>query len=405
MRKSFKYRLYPTRKQAERLQHTLDLCRELYNAALEERRVAWRDHGIRVNYFSQSAQLPELKEARPDLVEVYSQVLQDVLRRVEKTFQAFFRRCRDGERPGYPRFKGYNRYDSFTYPQYPSGASLRDNRLYLSKIGGIKVKLHRAVEGTVKTVTIKREAGKWYAIFSCENVPAKPLPKTGQAVGIDVGLESFATLSDGTQIQNPRWYQRAQRRLKVSQRTVSRRKRGSQRWTKAVRALQVAHAKVRNQRLDFHHKLAHGLVSKYDLIAFEALNIKGMVRNHHLAKSLSDAGWGQFLRILAFKAEEAGKQAIAVNPRLTSQRCSRCGTIVQKGLSQRWHLCHVCGLSLHRDHNSALEILRLGRSLQRGARDITPAPMTWESDCLSCQSRHEGMHWAERKAEADRVHA
>ena len=252
MHKSFKYRLYPTGKQTEHLQQTLDRCRELYNAALEERRTAWRRHGIGINFLSQAKQLPPLKEDRPDLAEVHSQVLQDVLRRLEKTFQAFFRRCRNGNNPGYPRFKAYNRYDSFTYPQYPSGAVLRD-RLYLSKIGGVKIKLHRQIQGTIKTVTIKREAGKWYVVFSCENVPANPLPKTGQSVGIDMGLESFATLSTGEQIENPKWYRQAQRRLKITQRIVSKRRKGGRRRTKAVRLLQRAHAKVHNQRLDFHH--------------------------------------------------------------------------------------------------------------------------------------------------------
>lgn len=378
MRRSFKYRLYPTKGQAERLQRTLDLCRELYNAALEERRKAWRQCRLSLNYHDQRGQLPDVKRDRPDVAEAHSQVLQDVLCRLEKTFQAFLRRCRNGEIPGYPRFKGYNRYDSFTYPQYPSGATLRDNRLYLSKIGGIRIKLHRAIKGKVKTVTIKREAGKWYAVFSCENVPSKPLPKTGQVVGIDAGLESFVTLSDGTQIMNPRWYRQAQRRLKMSQRVVSKRKRGGRRRAKAIRVLQVAHAKVRNQRRDFHYKLAHKLVRDYDLIAFERLNIKGMVRNRHLAKSISDAGWGQFLRILSFKAEEAGKRVVEVNPYRTSWVCSHCGEPVDKSLCERWHLCHHCGLSIPRDHNSAINILNLGlgRSLQRGAQVATLAPMT-----------------------------
>lgn len=376
MRKSFKYRLYPTGKQAERLQHTLDLCRELYNAALEERCTAWGHHGVGINYLHQAMQLPALKQDRPDLAEVHSQVLQDVLRRLEKTFQAFFRRCRNGT-PGYPRFRGYNRYASFTYPQYPSGAGLRD-RLYLSKIGGVKIKLHRPIKGTIKTVTIKREAGKWYAIFSCENVPANPLSRSGLSVGIDVGLESFVTLSDGTQIHNPRWDRQAQRRLRMSQRVVSKRKRGARRRAKAVRVLQVAHAKVRTQRLDFHYKLAHKLVSEYDLIAFERLNIQGMVHNRHLSKSISDAGWGQFLGILSSKAEEAAKRAVDVTPYRTSQDCSACGEPVNKPLSERWHLCHTCGLSIPRDHDSAINILNLGlgRSLQRGAQVAALAPLT-----------------------------
>ena len=370
MRKTFKYRLYPTRKQAKTLQLWLDLCRRVYNDALAWRREAWEDSRQSVNYYDQARQLPQLKRDAPELMVVHSQVLQDVLRRLDKAFQAFYRRCKNGEKPGYPRFKSETRYHSFTFPQWGTGAFFREGKLWLSKIGAIRIKLHRPIKGCIKTVTITHKAGRWYACFSVEveTKRSRPLPKTktktGKTVGIDVGVESFATLSDGTQIENPKWYRRAERRLAKAQRRVSRRKKGSNRRKKAMQLLQRAHEKVQNQRKDFHHKLSHKLVNENDAIYFEDLNVKGLVRNHPLAKNISDAGWGQFLRFVCYKAEEAGREAIAVPPQWTSQVCSGCGETVTKSLSQRWHRCPHCGLELHRDHNAALNIQRLGRSLQ-----------------------------------------
>ncbi|MFQ5796947.1 MAG: RNA-guided endonuclease InsQ/TnpB family protein, partial [Candidatus Bipolaricaulia bacterium] len=366
-----------------RLERTLDLCRNLYNCALEERRTAYRHNGISVTYVSQANQLPAIKRDLPEYQEVGSQVLQDVLRRLDNAFKAFFRRLRNGEKPGYPRFKGRNRYDSFTYPQAGMGWRLSGKKLHLTKIGTLKLRLHRPLQGEIKTVTIRRSAGRWYVCFSVELPKPEPLPKTGKRVGIDVGIESFATTSDGTQVENPRWYRKAEWELKQAQRKVSKRKKGSKRRAKAVRQLQRVHAKIGNQRRDFHHKLANKLVEKNDVIAFEQLNIKGMVRNKYLAKSISDAGWGQFLRLLCTKAAEAGRAAIAVKPNLSSQLCSRCGKRVDKGLSQRWHACPHCGLSLHRDHNSALIILQWGTT-GRGDANLCIASSVVEarSPCL-----------------------
>ncbi|MFQ5794044.1 MAG: RNA-guided endonuclease InsQ/TnpB family protein [Candidatus Bipolaricaulia bacterium] len=254
---------------------------------------------------------------------------------------------------------------SFTFPQPSNGSvHLKDGKLWLSKIGAVKIKLHRPLQGRIKTATIIRKAGRWYACFSVEMDQPEPLPKMGKDVGIDVGVESLATLSDGTQIENPRWYRKAERRLTKAQRRVSRRKRGSNRHHKAVRLLQRAHEKVQNQRKDFHHKLSRKLVNQYDRIYYEDLNIQNMVKNCHLAKSISDAGWGQFLRYVCYKAEEAGRDVVAVTPQWTNQKCSGCEEIVIKSLSQRWHRCPHCGLELHRDHNAAVNIQRLGRSLQ-----------------------------------------
>ena len=273
---------------------------------------------------------------------------------------------RAGATPGYPRFHGRDRYSSFTYPQVGNGATLDNGFMVLSKIGRIAVRWSRPIEGCPKTVTISREADGWYVSFSCDDVPVQPLPVTGQETGIDLGIEAFATLSDGTRIFSPGWYRKAERALKTAQRRVSRRKRGSNRRRKAVNLLAKAHQKVKRQRRGFHHKTALALVREHDTIYHEDLQPTNMMKNHHLAKSITDAGWGAFLIILAYKAAYAGRRIVAVNPAFTSQMCSGCGVLVSKGLSVRWHSCPDCGTSLHRDHNAARNIERLGQS-RRGA--------------------------------------
>ncbi len=366
VRKTYTFKLKPTPDQERAMEFVLRRCRELYNAALQERRDAWQKCGVGITVAGQSAQLPDIKEVRPEYRDIHSQVLQDVLTRLDRAFQAFFRRVKNGEKPGYPRFQGANRYNSFTYKQFGNGATLDNGFLVLSKIGRIAVRWSRPLEGTPKTVTVSKEADGWYVCFSCVEVPVQPLPPTGQETGIDLGLESFATLSNGTMIHNPRCYRRAERRLKTAQRRVSRRKKGSNRRRKAVQLLAKAHQKVKRQRVDFHHKVALQLVRQNDTIYHEDLQTANMLKNHHLTKSIADAGWRRFLSILAAKAAYAGRRVVAVPPAYTSQTCSGCGVIVHKGLSVRWHSCPDCGTSLHRDHNAAKNIERLGQSLRGG---------------------------------------
>jgi putative transposase len=366
--KTFRYKLKPSPEQERELERVLMLCRHIYNAAVGERREAWRMRGVTVTYYQQKAELPGIKEAMPEYAEVNAQVLQDVALRVDRAFQAFFRRLKSGETPGYPRFHGRARYNSFTYPQAGDhgGARLDNGFLVLSKIGRIGVRWSRPMEGMPKTVTISREADGWYVCFSCADVPGQPLPATGQETGIDLGIEAFATLSDGTRIFTPGWYRKAERALKTAQRRVSRRKKGSHRRRKAINLLARAHQKVKRQRQDFHHKTALALVRQYDAIYHENLQPANLVKNHHLAKSSSDAGWGAFLTILTHKAACAGRRIVGVNPAYTSQQCSGCGVLVTKGLSVRWHSCPDCGTSLHRDHNAAKNRERAGQAL-RGA--------------------------------------
>ena len=360
MRKTFKYRLYPTGNQAQALDSQLGEACRLYNAALQERRDAYQHAGISISYYDQAAQLKDIRAEDACGLANFS-CSQDVLRRVDKTFRAFFGRVQRGETPGYPRFKSRFRYDSITFPSYGDGVRLRDSRkLYVQGVGEIKVKLHRPVAGRIKTVTVKRDAGRWYVCFSVE-IATTPETAIYEDIGIDVGLERFAVLSDGAVIDNPRWYRQAQGKLRIAQRRVARRKRGSKGRRKAVQLLQRAHARVRNTRRNFHHQVARRLVDRYSVIYVEDLNIKGMARSM-LAKSVSDAAWGGFLQILRDKAEEAGRVVLGVNPRGTSQTCT-CGASVPKTLNQRWHECLACGLSLARDHVSALLIQGLGRSL------------------------------------------
>ena len=375
-RKTYKCRLKPTPEQEQMLDRVLMLCRHVYNAAIGERREAWRMRDVSVTYYQQKAELPGIKEAMPEYGEVHSQVLQDVVLRADRAFQAFFRRVKAGEKPGYPRLQGRNRYNSFTYPQYDNGARLDNGFLVLSKLGRLAVRWSRPIEGTPKTVTISQEADGWFVCISCAEVPTQPLPLTGQETGIDLGLELFATLADSTMIHNPRCYRKAERRLKTAQRKVSRRKKGSNRRRKAVKLLAKAHQKVKRQRLDFQHKTALTLVQKYDTIYHEDLQVANMVKNHHLAKSIQDAGWYMFVTILAFKAACAGKRIIAVPPAYTSQTCSGCGVAVSKGLSVRWHSCPDCGTSLHRDHNAALNILSLGNGKKQSAVGQTVQALT-----------------------------
>jgi putative transposase len=309
--------------------------------------------------------LKDIRAEMPAYAAIHSHVLQDVLARLDKTYQAFFRRVRAGEKAGFPRYQGRDRWHSFTDKEFGNGATLDNGFLVLSKIGRVAVGWSRPIEAMPKTVTISREADGWYVCFTCADVPVQPLPPTGQETGIDLGIEAFATLSDGTRIFNPGWYRKAERALKTAQRRVARRKKGGHRRRKAVTLLARAHQKVRRRR-HFHHKTALALVRENDTIYREDLQTANMVKNHHLAKSIQDAGWAAFLAILAFKAVYAGKQAVAVPPAYTSQRCSGCGVVLQKGLSVRWHSCPDCGASLHRDHNAARNIERLGQSLQGG---------------------------------------
>jgi putative transposase len=341
--KTFKYRLMPTPDQARALERVVWRCRTLYNTAVDERKTAWERCHVSLSYYQQKAELPDLKADIPEYTEVHSQVLQDVLSRLDRAYQAFFRRLKVGEEPGYPRFQGRTRYHSFTYPQYGNGAVLDGGVLSLSKIGRIRLRLHRPLQGMPKTVTISREADGWYAGFSCAQVPTAPLAQTGRETGIDVGLKVFLITAEGERVAHPRHYRTAEKRLAKAHRRVSRRKQGSKRRRKAVLLLKRRHQRIQRQRADFHHNTALYLLRTYDTIYLEDLRVANLVRNPHLAKSISDAGWAQFRTLLVCEAEWAGKRVAAVPPAYTSQDCSGCGERMPKSLSVRLHVCTNCG--------------------------------------------------------------
>jgi putative transposase len=369
LRKTFKYKLQPTATQERELERVLGLCRRLYNVALEQRITAWQRCHVSISRYDQEAELKGIRADFPEYAAIHSHILQDVLARLDKTYQAFFRRLQRGERAGFPRFKGRDRFHSFTFKEYGNGA------LVLAKIGRISGHWSRPVDGSPKTVTVSQEADGWYVAISCADVPARPLPLTGEQTGIDLGLESFATLADGSQIASPRIFRVAELNLKRAQRRVARRTKGSHRRRKAVLLLRRVHQHVQRQRQDFHFTTALALVRQYDTIYHEDLQTANLLRNHHLAKSIADAGWSGFLSILSFKAAEAGRTVVGVPPAYTSQACSGCGVHVHKGLSVRWHECPDCGTRLHRDHNAALNILRLGREPSGAGQ--APQARTW----------------------------
>lgn len=356
MIKTFKYRLYPTGKQTKAIDETLETHRRIYNSALNERKSAWEESQESVSYNNQSASYKKTKESNEYYQQTNFSSVQRTLRRLDKAFKAFFRRIKSGDKPGYPRFRGYNRFDSVEFT-YSDGIKMRDNgKLYIQYIGEVKIKQHRPITGTIKTAIIQRKAGRYYVCFSVEH-ESNPLEPTGAVVGLDMGVSKLVTTSDGEFFNPPKYLRQSERNLRRQQRKVARRKRGSNRRHKAVRTLQRTNEHIANQRKDTAHKIARNLVNQYDLIAVENLQITNMLKNHNLAKSIADAAWNTFINILTSKAEEACRRVVKVDPRYTSQDCSTCGKRVKKDLSMRIHSCPYCGLVLDRDVNAAINIL------------------------------------------------
>ncbi len=362
-----KYRLLPTRAQETTLCATLAVCRDVYNSMVTERTAIYETQKKSLTMYDQIPRLAQWKRAHPELREVHSQVLQNVAVRVDLAFKAFFRRVKAGqqlrgevgrgEAPGYPRLKGYGVYDSITFPQLQTGGcKIIGRSLQISKIGQVKTIVHRPLAGTPKTCTIRRQAGKWFACFACE-VQSEALPESTDSVGIDVGLNQFAALSDGTFVANPRFFRRDEKALAKAGRKQAQTAKRSLARRKANKVLLRIHERVRNRRHDFVHQLSRGLVNRYGMIAVEKLNVKGMVQNRCLSKSISDASWSMFRTVLSQKAESAARIVVEVDPAYTSQDCHQCGNRAKKKLSERWHHCPICGASLDRDTNAAINIL------------------------------------------------
>ncbi|HWG47559.1 MAG TPA: transposase [Gemmataceae bacterium] len=361
MRRAFRYRLRTTTHQQRELAIALESHRRLYNQALQQRKTVYQTEQRSFSFVGQCRWFTQQRASNPFFARLNAASGQETLRRLDRAFAHFFRRIKEGAKPGYPRFKGRDRFDSFTFRSYGDGIKLLDNnRLRVHNVGTIRVKLHRPTEGTIKTATLKREADKWFVVFSCE-LPDVPLADNGKpAVGIDVGLESFLTTSDGEREPNPRYLKKELPALRRAGRAVARKRKGGSKRRKAARRLQTIHARVKNVRHEHHYQVACRLVLAYGLIAVESLNIQGMLGNGRLARAIADAAWGAFVSILKHKAAKAGVAVVEVDPKGTSQECSGCGQEVQKDLSVRWHDCPYCGLSLDRDHNAASNILARG---------------------------------------------
>lgn len=394
MRRSYVFRLRPTARQHVSLGQCLDAHRELYNAALQERRDAWSHNQTRIYYGDQSAQLTEIRAARADHAVWSFSSQQATLRRLNKAFDGFFRRvktAKPGVKSGYPRFKGKTRFDSVEWPKDGDGARWlpESKRVYLQGIGQVKVELHRAVAGRVKTIQVKRQGRHWMLVLSCDDVPTNPLPATGRTVGIDVGIASFATTSDGEHIGNPRWGRAAEEKLTVAQQRLQRAKRGSRNRQRRRETVAARHRKIANQRKDFHHKQARALVESYDVLVVEDLQIVNMVRRAKpvpdldnpgqflnngaraksgLNRSISDASWGGFVSKLRAKAEEAGRVWIEVDPRHTSDGCEKCGYAARENrVTQAEFVCQRCSHRAQADEHAARNVLRAGLALHAPA--------------------------------------
>jgi putative transposase len=384
MKKTFKYQIYANQDTLSKAENWVGLCRRLYNCALSERIYAYKMQGTTIRCFTQIKELPQMKKENIEYNGVNAQVLQEVIERLDRAYQEFFRQLKYGK-AGFPRFKGKNRYSSFTLKQ--NGWKLDGKYLVVTNIGTFKIKLSRQIEGDIKTITIKKTSiGKWFAYFNCDNMPDKKLPKSDKVVGIDVGIKSFLVDSDGSKVDNPKYYRKSERLLRRRQRVLSRRKKGSNSRRKARISVAKAHEKVTNQRRDFLHKVSTSYIKGYGTLIFEDLNISGMVKNHHLAKSISDSGWGMFYGLCSYKAEEAGRNIIRI-PRFepTSKTCSECGAINQElKLSDRNWLCKSCGIYHDRDFNAAKNIKRVGQTQQELTYGSSQS-VSCESTTVECQ--------------------
>jgi len=369
MKRSYKFRLYPTKEQTDSLNFLLEQGRLLYNAALQERRDNWQFQKVSVNYYHQANQLKEIRQEDPDgLGKLNYSACQQILRRLDKAFSSFFRRIKTGQKAGYPRFKGIGWFSSLEF-RYGDGLRLENGRLYIQNVGHIRIFQHRSIpdNGVIKQAIIKRDKlDNWYVTFQIELPDVAVVPNDEPEVGIDMGLEFFASLSTGEQIDNPRWFRASEEKLALTQHKRSRTKRGSKRNRQLRYSIAKQHRLIANQRRDFQHKLSHRLVNEFGFIAVEDLNVNGLCRSH-VSKSMGDAAWAQFLSMLDYKAWSAGSQVVRVDPRYTSQICPECGCLVQKALSDRIHHCPHCGYAVPRDVAASQVILARGK-----ARTVPP---------------------------------
>ena len=386
--RTYKFRIYPSDAQIDMLNSTPEFCRQFYNAMLQQKIYARRSGGM-VNYNSQQDELPEIKDAFPEYRSIHSQVLQNVPGRLDRAYDNFFRRMEEKKngkniKAGFPRFKSKDRYNSITYPQ--SGFRILDNgHVWLSKIGEVRMFMHRPVTGSISTLTIKRDnVGDWFITVTADQYGNSGtetqeeyhtnFPGFKKPIGIDLGLKALITTSDGDRIDPPRFLRKSEKKLKKAQRNLSRKKTGSGKRKKAKKRVAIIDRKIARQRDDFTHKISRQLVDEHDFIALEDLNIAGMVKNHRLAKSIEDASWNRIIQYTMYKAESAGAAVVLVDPMHTSQKCSKCGNIKHDlKLSDRIYHCDVCGLTMDRDLNAAINIRNAGLiNVGRDTPEVTP---------------------------------
>jgi len=395
MRCAFKFRLYPNVNQSRELASVLETHRRLYNDALAQRKEAWEGEKRGVRFDDQYKHFAVLRNAQIKrhreggegpfwYASIAAVSMRDTLKRLDVAFQNFFRRVKTGQQPGYPRFRGRDRFDSIPFDNYNAGCALLDpedkvvlghmldgtdlhkHHLRLFGVGNVRIELHRPIRGLIKTVTVKREADHWYVAFSCDLGPVTVEPSTNPPIGVDVGLKSFLTTSEGEHEPNPRYLKKELPELRRQARSLSRKLRGGKNRRKQRKRVAKLHARIKNLRKEHHHQTALRLVRRYGFIAVERLDIQGMLEDHRFNRSIADAGWYSFVSVLHSKAERAGVQVVEVDPRGTTQQCSRCGETVHKDLTVRQHNCPHCGLSLDRDHNAALNILARARLARIG---------------------------------------
>ena len=373
MTKTYKYRLYPNKKTKRELNKTLNSCRETYNYILNIKNSKYEKDKTHLSKYDVDKIITQYKKEKEELKLIHSQILQNVSDRADKAYKNFFRRIKKGDKPGFPRFKGINRYDSFTLPQNNGSFKIIDDKwLQISKIGKIKINLHREIEGKIKSCIIKKtKTHKWYAYFISE-CDLNILPTNNKKVGIDVGIKTFAYCSDDNVVKNPRILKHSEKKLKKYQSKFSKQPKRSEKRKKYGKILTKIHEKIKNQRENFLHQESRKIVNKYQIICMEDLTIKSMIKKDKTKdnleqykdrlrnKNILDACWDKFINNIIYKAEEAGRTISLVDPRYTSQMCSRCGHLVPKELNDRIHRCDKCGLVMDRDKNSSITILRLG---------------------------------------------
>jgi putative transposase len=374
MNLTYKYRIYPLASQITKIKNIFSMCRHLYNWNLSERVGSYEKEKRTVTYLQQQNALPALKKERPWFKDIYSQVLQAVLQRLDKAYQRFFR-----QKKGFPKYKKRGQWNSITYPQFNDKPI--DGYINVPKLGKIKLVYHRSIpeEANVKTLTIVYEGGKWFACFSLE-LPdrVEPKLKQTQVVGVDLGLNSFIFTSDGVSTLAPRYLRSASEKIQRLQRKLSTLEKKTTKYYKVLKALSKTHYRLKCKRQSFFYEQAHDLFEKNEIVVLEDLDIENMTkrpdpileegkylpnganRKAGLNAAIYDAGWGLFVRILKNTAVKLGKQVVMVPPEYTTQECSQCGELVKKKLSTRTHSCPHCGYLANRDYNAAKNILRLG---------------------------------------------